>query len=98
MQIALLAATAGDTSAKHQSINTTPTSNQKKDKTNANTSSTQAIGSNDMSSKLKRGATRDGLIFWRYIKDYEYWVTPFVFEHLKKKEIAYRAKYNAKRD
>jgi hypothetical protein len=50
--------------------------------------------------KLKRGATREnGQIFWRYIKGYEYWVTPFVFEHLRKKEIAYRAKYNnAKRD
>ena len=53
----------------------------------------------EMNNKLKRGDTREnGEIFWRYIKDYEYWVSPFVFEHLKKKETIYRTKYNAKRD
>ena len=44
MQIAPLAETAGGTSARHPSINTTPTSNQRKDKTSANTLLTQPIG------------------------------------------------------
>jgi hypothetical protein len=52
-----------------------------------------------MNNKLKRGDTREnGEIFWRYIKGHEYWVSPFVFEHLKKKETIYRNKHNAKRN
>jgi len=53
----------------------------------------------EMIKKLKRGDAREnGKIFWRYIKGHEYWVSPFVFEHLKKKETIYRTKHNAKRD
>ena len=44
MQIALPVVTAGDMYLLHPSINTIPTSNQKKEKINAITSSTQQCG------------------------------------------------------
>ena len=44
MQNALPVVTAGDISPLHPSINTTPTSSQKKEKTNVITSSTQQCG------------------------------------------------------
>lgn len=47
--------------------------------------------------KHKRGDINDkGMIFYRYVKDYEYWVTPLVFNHLNNKQKTYQLKFKAR--
>ena len=47
--------------------------------------------------KHKRGDINDkGMIFYRYVKDYEYWVTPLAFNHLNNKQKTYQLKFKAR--